>query len=178
MEHHYKIVVPKKKKNVYETPNNNRICCWWCCHTFDQKPVGLPIKKVEIKERYTLSGIYCSWDCVLAQNSSINSSNNIKMIEIGRYIFQLAKKMHNVVPRRAPPRECLKMFGGPMNIKQFRNTPSNTTYILQTPPILGKFINCCFIIIVLSCHVQSCSVMFSHAQPVIHHTNILCLLFS
>ena len=55
----------------------------------------------------------------------------------------------------------LKMFGGPMNIKQFRNTPSNTTYILQTPPILGKFINCCFIIIVLSCHVQSCSVMFS-----------------
>ena len=131
---HYNIVVPKKQKNVYQTPNKNRVCCYWCCHGFDQIPVGLPVKKVEIKERYTLSGIYCSWNCVLAENST--NDNNLKMVERSRYVFELAKRMHNVVPRRAPPRECLKMFGGPMSIEQFRETDPNTTYVTERPPIL------------------------------------------
>lgn len=131
---HYNIVVPKKQKNVYQTPNKNRVSCYWCCHPFDQIPVGLPIRKVEIKERYTLSGIYCSWNCVLAENST--NDNNLKMVERSRYVFELAKRMQNVVPRRAPPRECLKMFGGPMSIEQFRKTDPKTSYVTERPPIL------------------------------------------
>jgi hypothetical protein len=98
------------------------ISCWWCCHQFETVPIGLPIKYDDYKKKFHVKGVFCSFSCMLAyknDNSIYQSKRNLinflyKKLT-GTFLLDI-----NLVS--APPRCALKMFGGELNITQFRNS--------------------------------------------------------
>ena len=91
-------------------------CCWWCCHTFEGQELHLPYKKEQTM------GVFCSWECMKAFASERFKSG--KSLEV----FTLMTHMRKVITGKttmvqsAPSRYSLKMFGGPLNIDEFRKT--------------------------------------------------------
>lgn len=109
-------------------PENTNINCWWCCHSFDTKPCTMPIEYDERRERFIVHGIFCSWNCVKAFN---NYKVNNKGIKINTLITLFVKKLYGyIIPiNSAPPRSCLKMFGGTMSIEDFRKSSLTSLHV-------------------------------------------------
>jgi len=123
-----KIRVVTTIKNVLQMedwPEQTDICCWWCCHQFTNCPCTLPTKYDSIRKRFTFVGIFCSWNCTKAYNFSLSDS---KKYERSCFITLLIQQMYGIVSainiKHAPPRQTLKMFGGYMDISEFRDTKS------------------------------------------------------
>ncbi len=96
------------------------IVCWWCCHKFDHIPVGIP--EYITKEKIYLSGNFCSFNCKMAYNLDLN---DYKIWDRQANIYQLKNIIdpeNNIVIHPAPPRQTLKMFGGPLSIEEFRES--------------------------------------------------------
>lgn len=103
--------------------------CWWCCHKFNNPPLALPYKYDNLTETFYVTGIFCSFPCMKAYNiyDTKCSINTLR----GTYISKMYMKMGGKFPLiAAPPRCCLKMFGGSMTINEFRDTKKQSTYIL------------------------------------------------
>jgi len=97
------------------------ICCWWCCHQFETVPIGLPVKYDE-KKKFHVKGVFCSFSCMMAyknDNPIYQSKRNLINFLYKKLTGTLLLDI-NLVP--APPRCALKMFGGELNINQFRNS--------------------------------------------------------
>ena len=112
-------------KNVVtndEWPSKCDICCWWCCHTFNGIPCTLPTRYDPLRKRFTFTGIFCSWNCSKSYN---NNMGDHKRYERNTYLTLLIQQMYGIETslriKPAPPRECLKMFGGYLDITDFRN---------------------------------------------------------
>jgi hypothetical protein len=112
-------------KNVVtdnEWPSSCKICCWWCCNPFETIPCTLPMKHDPLRKRYTFTGIFCSWNCTKSYN---NNMSDHKRYERSGLITLLIKDLYGIENalkiKPAPPRETLKMFGGYLDIQEFRN---------------------------------------------------------
>ena len=97
------------------------ISCWWCCHEFQSVPIGLPIKYDNNKKKFHVKGVFCSFSCMLAYKNDTKFKYSNHLINFlytkltGTFLLDV-----NIVP--APPRCSLKMFGGELNIEDFRNS--------------------------------------------------------
>ena len=105
--------------------------CWWCCHPFDGPPRFVPTSYDELRDRYRVTGNFCNWGCVKAfmlydrvylNRSVIGSLNSL--------IYRIHGAHYNVPT--APPRTALKVFGGTMNIEEFRNIDKNEYFDINT----------------------------------------------
>ena len=119
-------------KQTDEWPLSCNVCCWWCCHTFDGTPCTLPTKYDPLRKRFTFAGLFCSWSCVKSYNFD---SSNHKKYECSSLITLLLQQIHGVSKairiKPAPPRQCLKMFGGYMDIETFRGDTDVDQYNLN-----------------------------------------------
>jgi hypothetical protein len=94
-------------------PKTTNIWCWWCCHPFEGTPVPCPVNYDEVRNRFEVKGIFCSWSC-----SSAYSVNHYKSLA---HVYLLKRRLgHTEKIRVAPPKICLENFGGPMSIEKFR----------------------------------------------------------
>ena len=112
-------------KNVIKDstfPTKTNVCCWWCCHKFDTTPCTLPIKYDSYTKKYTVTGLFCSWNCTKSYNIH---KNDHKVFERAQLITLIVKHMYGICNavniKSAPYRECLKMFGGYLTIDEFRD---------------------------------------------------------
>ena len=118
-------------------PQTSNICCFWCCHNFDNTPWGIPKKYNADTGIFTMYGIFCSPNCVIAHLLR-NESNNVCLWEYISLLNLLHYKIYetdeNIVP--APDNICLKMFGGPLNIQEFRalTLKNDKKYAINFPP--------------------------------------------
>lgn len=126
------VVVRKRSRVVSSTNAAGAVWCWWCCHPFDGPPVVLPTKYDEKKDVFFAKGAFCSWACVKAYN---NEHTGYQRGIVTNLITLLARrsgpdpgKIRSIVS--APPRQTLKVFGGFMDIDQFRNVPEGKTYAI------------------------------------------------
>jgi hypothetical protein len=113
--------------NFDEWPEKTDIHCWWCCHKFDSCPCTMPTKYDPLRKRFTFTGIFCSWNCVKANNFEMGDHLKYQRSELITLLIQQIygiTKAINIKP--APPRQCLKMFGGYLSIDEFRN---NNSYV-------------------------------------------------
>ncbi len=96
-------------------------CCWWCCHSIKGSPCSRPVSYDPVRKRYKVSGIYCSWNCAIADNQNLNSSNSGYTRSL---LTMFIKELYGITSalsiRPAGPRQTLKMFGGYKTIEQFR----------------------------------------------------------
>ena len=118
--------IKNKLPNVQDDwPEKTDICCWWCCHQFEGTPCTLPTKYDQLRKRFTFMGIFCSWNCVKAYNINMNDHKKFERCSI---ITLLIKQLYSMTDaiciKSAPPRQTLKMFGGYLDINQFRSNAS------------------------------------------------------
>ena len=95
--------------------------CFWCCHKFDWCPVVLPVSYDAYKNNYTCEGHYCSAECALAYNyadKKISDSTIWNRHSLLRSLY--ADLYKDRALSVAPPRTLLRMFGGPLDIEQYR----------------------------------------------------------
>tara|TARA_Y100000991_G_scaffold179527_1_gene142017 strand:+ start:2072 stop:3520 length:1449 start_codon:yes stop_codon:yes gene_type:complete len=118
-------------------PSSTSIYCWWCCHPFNGPPCALPCN---IKDNvFSVLGIFCSPECAAAYNFN-DTSSGTDLWERYSLLNLLYRKVYtdnNIKIKLAPPKECLKIFGGNLTIKEFRlnNANFNNTYKITMPPI-------------------------------------------
>lgn len=95
--------------------------CFWCCHPFPWKACVIPVSYDAYENMYTCEGHFCSPECALAYAYSDPSLSDIA--RWGRHalladLYRVMYTKRDLVP--APPRSTLRMFGGPLDIEQFR----------------------------------------------------------
>lgn len=123
----------EKNKNK-EWPSNTSISCYWCCHKFENAPYGIPITYQN--STFYVFGCFCSLECAAAHN--FNTTNNLDdMWERYNLINLLSRKIqHMSRVRPAPDRLALKIFGGYMEIDQFRRFAAGSKLVnINFPPM-------------------------------------------
>ena len=98
--------------------------CWWCCHKFNGLPIGVPNKKIDGK--YHTFGNFCSFNCAAAyiyNTKSWNISDKLSLLHQMYFSVYDIKEYETI--KSAPPKETLKLFGGPLSIEDFRDSSNN-----------------------------------------------------
>jgi hypothetical protein len=121
-----------------QTVYSEHIHCFWCCHEFTTQTFTLPISFDTNKNLFVCSGIYCSPECALAYlYADVNISDNSRW-QRHALLSELYKPLYGEREISiAPPRSILRIFGGPLDIKQFREYVTSTCDVIlsELPPI-------------------------------------------
>jgi hypothetical protein len=97
--------------------------CWWCCHPFDWKPIHFPYAFTS--NTFHTTGNFCSWGCLKAYGLGRGDIRTIDLVTLMR-----KRTEGKIKPiKSAPSRYCLKMFGGPVSIEEFRSEIPVFTHI-------------------------------------------------
>jgi hypothetical protein len=112
--------------------------CFWCCHGFEWTPSVLPVSYDAYKNIYKCEGHFCSPECSLAYlYGTLDISDTLRWNRhtLLRHMYSSGYTERDLTP--APPRTLLRMFGGPLDIAQFRAYTRGTNDIVLSalPPI-------------------------------------------
>jgi len=127
----------KRKENMQlygdlaEFPNKTEILCYHCCHSFESKPIPMPVSYR--KGIFSVQGNYCSWNCLKSANQLSNEISKFTRAALITLMYQKVTKTTDYISM-APPREALKIFGGTMDIEEFRSD-SKAVYEIVFPPL-------------------------------------------
>ena len=129
-----KEVLSRTKSPTYASTT----ACFWCCHAFGWKPTVLPISYDAYENMYTCEGHYCSPECAMASLYADSSVSDVARWTRHALLEDMYRKMYTkreLTP--APPRTSLRMFGGPLDIEQFREytATSEDMVAVQLPPL-------------------------------------------
>lgn len=124
----------EKNKNN-EWPQTTSICCYWCCNRFDTPPFGIPVKYTGMV--FHVFGCFCSLECAMAHNLASKESID-EIWERNNLINLLSRKIgHKNVVKPAPNRLALKMFGGHLDIDEYRAYCDTSKIInINFPPMM------------------------------------------
>ena len=116
--------------------------CFWCCHAFGWPACILPKSYDAYKNVYKVEGNFCTPECALAYSyadNRISDSTKWTQHALLRNVYSELYKDRTLSP--APPRTLLRMFGGALDIEQYRNytTGSNDLVLSDLPPIRLQF---------------------------------------
>ena len=112
--------------------------CMWCCHPFPWKATVLPVSYDAYENMNTCEGNYCSPECALAYlygdvciSDVVRWSRHALLTDLYRSLYV------NKTLTPSPHRHMLRMFGGPLDIEQFREyiSTSEDMVALQLPPL-------------------------------------------
>jgi len=134
-------LVPKIIVKGRLLPDSVSALCWWCKSKFTTKPVSCPYK-YEIKSNsFRCEGLFCSYNCALAY--AIDSKfNHFKFA--ASMLLKIRKAIDGInysIPLTpAPHWSNLKIFGGGLNLRQFRNKSDNSVRIKSIPEALNIYL--------------------------------------
>lgn len=116
------------------------IACWWCCHKFDTIPIGLAEKY--INNTFYVQGCFCSFNCAQSYNVNLHDSkiwDRYALLNFMKSKIDNRLDIESIIA--APPRQALKMFGGPIGIEEFRMNSIALTkqYSYLLPPMIPIF---------------------------------------
>lgn len=115
------LLVQFKNSNETRTlPDRSESACFWCCHTFTESPVVLPVK--DVGKYIQVFGNFCSPECAVSYLFDIRQDFHTRWEQFSLLNRVYASGCDSCNPiRPAPPRDVLKMFGGLIEIEEFRN---------------------------------------------------------
>ena len=159
----------EEKNKLNEWPSSTNLSCYWCCHKFEGSPVGLPIKYFKGKFHVfgCFCSLECAASYNFASHESMDEIwQRYSLLNLLQHMLnhsnaaveqdddEAEEQQHPPPPaaaaaaaetaapvrvRAAPPRLCLKMFGGHMTIDEFRAySQKGSSDDDATPP---RFIN-------------------------------------
>jgi hypothetical protein len=123
-----------KKIDETEWPKKTEVYCLWCCHPFETTPIGLPLKY--IKQVFYCTGNFCSFECAASHNYEVTDVNTnmwerfnlLNLLAIDNQIIWTLKC--------AKPKSTLKIFGGNLDIGEFRKKSKNVIYFKNKYPMI------------------------------------------
>lgn len=116
------VIIPFKLKDI-------NTLCFWDLHTYNSTSYVLPINNNKS------IGHFCSLECAAAYNFlEMNDSNCWERYSLLHYVYNIDYKI-----KVAPSRILLNIFGGPLNIDEYRNLykekGTNTHININIPPL-------------------------------------------
>jgi hypothetical protein len=110
------LVQYESTSEIKTIPDHVDVACFWCCHAFDNKPVVLPIR--DQGDFIQVHGNFCSPECAMAYlfEQRLDSYARWEQLSLLNRIYGSAEPL-----RPAPPKQILKLFGGPMPIEEYRS---------------------------------------------------------
>lgn len=108
----------KESSDVKELPSSTNIACLWCCHTFNGRPVVLPVR--DEGEHLQVYGNFCCPECAMAHLFDMKQDSHTRWEQLALLNRVYAESVGGVI-RPAPSRSVLKLFGGPMSIEEYRS---------------------------------------------------------
>jgi hypothetical protein len=123
---HYseKLMVQYQEANrLQKLPDKTDIACFWCCHSFTSPPCAIPAYILD--EIWNMYGNFCSPECAV---SYLFKEKIDIHVQYERYALLNTLYVNDCEietgsssgVRPAPPREVLRMFGGCMDIGEYR----------------------------------------------------------
>lgn len=125
----------ERKTHYNEWPATTSVHCYWCCHKFTNAPFGIPVHYNNAV--FHVYGCFCSLECAAAYNFVSNVGID-DVWERYALINFLGKKIgYKDVIYPAPCKLSLKIFGGHLEIEEFREY-CNTGKIINInfPPMM------------------------------------------
>lgn len=108
--------------------------CWHCCHPFDGDGFRSPRVYDPVEKVYHVYGWFCSANCAKAyvlEHSTFD--RGYQMSVFSRMLRDVYHISDAVV--ESPPRISLRMFGGPLDIEEFRT--HKHTFSVVSPPFVS-----------------------------------------
>jgi len=105
--------------------------CFWCCHTFTWVSCILPISYDVYNNIYSCEGNFCSPECALAHlysDNKLSDSTKWNRHALLNHMYSELYKTRTLSP--APPRSLLRLFGGQLDIEQYRDYITSDNYIV------------------------------------------------
>ena len=138
-----KLMVLFQDANRYQKlPEKTDIACYWCCHGFNSHPCAIPRHIMD--EVWYMYGNFCSPECSTAYLFKECIDNHVQW---ERYALLNClysddaeiKSNSSSGIRPAPPREILRMFGGTMDISEYRALvhEKRLRVDVMTPPMVS-----------------------------------------
>jgi len=142
---HYseKLMVQYQESNrLQQLPMKTEIACFWCCHTFESPPCAIPAHILD--EVWHMYGNFCSPECAVASlfKEKIDSHIQWERYALLNTLYGQDAELPPGSPRGirpAPSREILRMFGGCMEIGEYRAILHERTLRIDVmaPPMIS-----------------------------------------
>ena len=119
-----KLMVLFQDSNRYQKlPDKTDISCFWCCHYFHTPPFAIPSHILD--EIWYMYGNFCSAECATSYlfKERIDSHVQWERYALLNSLYADDAELPPGSPsgiRPAPPREVLRMFGGSMDVTEYR----------------------------------------------------------
>ena len=119
-----KLMVLFQDSNRYQRlPEKTDTACFWCCHGFHSAPVAIPSHILD--EIWYMYGCFCSPECATSYlfKERIDNNTQWERYALLNSLYAEDAAVLQGSPsgiRPAPPRESLRMFGGSMDISEYR----------------------------------------------------------
>ena len=117
---------------------SQQTACFWCCHSFGWKACVLPISYDAYENMYTCEGHFCSPECAMSYLYAEPNLSDVARWTRHALLADLYRSMYTEKELTfAPPRSTLRMFGGPLDIEQYREyiASSEDIVTVQLPPL-------------------------------------------
>lgn len=125
-----------ESNKIQKLPESTNIACYWCSHSFNNQSVVIP--ESERNGTYKVYGNFCSPECAMAYllKESLDPHIRWDRMALLYRIYDVDGK-GRIYP--APPRESLKLFGGPLTIESYRATLNSkkVRVDLHMPPMVS-----------------------------------------
>ena len=118
------LMVLFQDSNRYQKlPDKTEIACFWDCHSFSSPPCAIPSHIVN--ETWHMYGNFCSPECAAAYLFKERADHHVQWERYAllNTLYSEDAEIPTNSPkgiRPAPPREVLRMFGGSMDISEYR----------------------------------------------------------
>jgi len=112
--------------------------CFWCCHTFATKAFAVPTHYDTHSNMYRAEGNFCSPECGLAYTySEARLTQSDKWLRHSLMVALYGSLYESSELQPAPDKRILRMFGGTLDIQQYREFLCKATKPLQSamPPV-------------------------------------------
>lgn len=129
-----KEILTRTKSPTY----SQQSACFWCCHSFGWKACVLPISYDAYENMYTSEGHFCSPECAMSYLYAEPNLSDVTRWTRHALLNDLYRVMYlDKDLTLAPPRSTLRMFGGPLDIEQYREylASSEDVVMVQLPPL-------------------------------------------
>lgn len=116
----------------------NSTSCFWCCHPFLWKASVLPVSYDAYENMYGCEGHFCSPECAMAYLYSDSSLSDSARWTRHALLSDLYRPLYlNKELTPSPARSVLRLFGGPLDIEQFREytASSEDMVAVHLPPL-------------------------------------------
>lgn len=125
------------KNTVLPQEFSSPMKCWWCHSSFNENPLGCPIKFVPLQEYYLTKGYFCCWECVMAFAESVRVKPEFhECIQLTYHMFHACGGEGKITP--APHFSLKQEYGGPLTNEEYKGRhetyhPTGNSYVYMVP---------------------------------------------